>query len=73
MSYARTVAAAIGLAFALWLAWNGALLLYELGRTSSENATGFGFVWGGVLEGILTSLILGFIVGSIWYLLRKPK
>jgi hypothetical protein len=68
MSYPKTVAVAIGVVLGLWMVWNVALLLYRIYR---EPATGFGFVLGGLLEGILTAMILGWLAGTAWYFVRR--
>ena len=71
MLYGRAVVIAVGIFLGLWIVWNAALLLYQTTRIHGGGATGFGLVFGGLLEGVLTSVILGWLAGTVWYFTRK--
>jgi len=71
MLYARTVATAVGALLGLWIVWNAALILHQSLTLHREHATGFGFLLGGIVEGILTAIILGVLAGTVWYFVRR--
>jgi hypothetical protein len=51
--------------------WQGFLLLRAL--IPRGGASGVGFVVGGLVEFVGTVLVVGWIIGSLWFLIRgKP-
>ena len=68
----RTIGAAIALCVAAWIGWNLLLVAKMLLRVSGTGATGFAFVIDrGIVEGVVTSIVLGCVVGTGWYFLRR--
>ncbi len=59
MSYTKTVAVAIGLCFVAAVLRSVVLALLPLLRSSG--AAGLAFVWGGVIEVLIGSLVLGWL------------
>jgi hypothetical protein len=70
-SYARTIAIAIAICLAAWIVWNAILMANMVLRISRTGATGFAFVLRGIVEGVVTSLVLGSLVGTAWYFIRR--
>ena len=70
-SFPRTIGMAIAVCLAAWIGWNLILLAIMLLRVSQTGATGLAFLTRGVLEGVLTSIVLGSVVGTAWYFIRR--
>jgi len=68
MSYAKTVAVAIGLCSLILVVLGFAFVFIEAYR---QKATGFGFTGQGVIEFAVASIVLGWLFGTAWYLIRR--
>jgi hypothetical protein len=70
-SYPRTIGIAIAVCLAAWIGWNLILLAIMLLRVSQTGASGFAFLTHGVVEGVVTSIVLGCAIGTAWYFIRR--
>ncbi len=69
VSYAKTVAIAVGLCFLALIAWSVIWALYSLPRESG--ATGIAVVGSGLVEALLASVLGGWLIGTTWYFIRR--
>lgn len=68
MPYWKTVAISIGLCGLLLIV---APLIFAALQVDRGKATGIGFVRQELLEFVIRSIVLGWLFGTTWYLLRK--
>ena len=71
MSYWGAVGRAIVVCLVLGMLWQGLLLLRALTLIRRGGASGVGFVVGGLVEFVGAVLVVGWVIGSLWYLLKK--
>jgi len=69
--YWRTVLVAIGFCFGLGMLWQIVGVVRAIRGLVEGKATGVGFVAGGLIEFLITAVVLGWILGSAWYMLRR--
>jgi len=68
LSYLKTVAVAIGLVLCLLVFRS---IVAAIRPIAGQHATGFAFVLGGAIEAVVASVALGWLAGTVWYLIRR--
>jgi hypothetical protein len=66
--YAKTVAVAVGIALMVLLIWSVAVTAFMIYKAKT---TGIAFTIRGMRESLVLALILGWLGGSIWYLVLR--
>jgi hypothetical protein len=71
VSYLRTIVRAIGLCFLALVLRSVLLVVASMQHASQEGGFGFAITRGGIIEALLTSIVLGWLLGTMWYLVRR--